>query len=161
MSPFWRRQKASDPMIAAHQPRRPTNRASWANPPLCNRRSRNPLANRLRGVWSKPTENRSYFYYRITLPQARRRLQQQVTSEITFSYSPGPDTIEFAIDPRGMGVSRRGFRRVATPRRKRIVGLDFFYRSSSIKPMFAPMSQNSNATRFARRLNRRRLPCFT
>jgi len=119
----------SDPTIAAHQPAPPDQSLSQlGGTALVQQTIANPLANRLQRVFGvsqlkiDPT-----FTTGSTLPQARLTLQQQVTPEITFSYSQDLTQsnsqlvrVEWAFTPR--------FSAVATREENGIVSLDFFYK---------------------------------
>jgi translocation and assembly module TamB len=119
----------SDPTIAAHQPAPPNQTVpQMGESALVQQTVANPLANRLQRVFGvsqlkiDPT-----FTTGSTLPQARLTLQQQVTPEITFSYSQDLTEsnsqlirVEWAFTPR--------FSAVATREENGIVGLDFFYK---------------------------------
>jgi translocation and assembly module TamB len=119
----------SDPTIAAHQPAPPDQSVpQMGESALVQQAVANPLANRLQRVFGvsqlkiDPT-----FTTGSTLPQARLTLQQQVTPEITFSYSQDLTQsnsqlirVEWAFTPR--------FSAVATREENGIVGLDFFYK---------------------------------
>jgi len=119
----------SDPTVAAHQPPPPDQSvAQLGESALLQQAVANPLANRLQRVFGvsqlkiDPT-----FTTGSTLPQARLTLQQQVTPEITFSYSQDLTQsnsqlirVEWAFTPR--------FSAVATREENGIVGLDFFYK---------------------------------
>jgi translocation and assembly module TamB len=119
----------SDPTIAAHQPTPPNQSVSeMGESALVQQTVANPLANRLQRVFGvsqlkiDPT-----FTTGSTLPQARLTLQQQITPEITFSYSQDLTEsnsqlirVEWAFTPR--------FSAVATREENGIVALDFFYK---------------------------------
>jgi len=119
----------SDPTIAAHQPAPPNQTVpQMGETALVQQTVANPLANRLQRVFGvsqlkiDPT-----FTTGSTLPQARLTLQQQITPEITFSYSQDLTEsnsqlirVEWAFTPR--------FSAVATREENGIVGLDFFYK---------------------------------
>jgi translocation and assembly module TamB len=119
----------SDPTIAAHQPAPPDQTVpQMGESALVQQTVANPLANRLQRVFGvsqlkiDPT-----FTTGSTLPQARLTLQQQVTPEITFSYSQDLTQsnsqlirVEWAFTPR--------FSAVATREENGIVDLDFFYK---------------------------------
>ena len=119
----------SDPTIAAHQPAPPDQSMSQVGESaLVQQTIANPLANRLQRVFGvsqlkiDPT-----FTTGSTLPQARLTLQQQVTPDITFSYSQDLTQsnsqlvrVEWAFTPR--------FSAVATREENGIVGLEFFYK---------------------------------
>ena len=119
----------SDPTIAAHQPAPPDQTVpQMGESALVQQTIANPLANRLQRVFGvsqlkiDPT-----FTAGSTLPQARLSLQQQVTPDITFSYSQDLTQsnsqlirVEWAFTPR--------FSAVATREENGIVGLDFFYK---------------------------------
>lgn len=119
----------SDPTIAAHQPAPPDQSvAQMGESALVQQTVANPLANRLQRVFGvsqlkiDPT-----FTTGSTLPQARLTLQQQVTPNITFSYSQDLTQsnsqlirVEWAFTPR--------FSAVVTREENGIVGLDFFYK---------------------------------
>jgi translocation and assembly module TamB len=118
-----------DSTIAAHQPSPPDQSvAQLGESALVQQAVANPLANRLQRVFGvsqlkiDPT-----FTTGSTLPQARLTLQQQVTPEITFSYTQDLTQsnsqlirVEWAFTPR--------FSAVATREENGIVGLDFFYK---------------------------------
>jgi translocation and assembly module TamB len=119
----------TDPTIAAHQPPPPDQTiAQLGESSLMQQTIANPLANRLQRVFGvsqlkiDPT-----FTTGSALPQARLTLQQQVTPDITFSYTQDLTQsnsqlirVEWAFTPR--------FSAVATREENGIVALDFFYK---------------------------------
>ncbi|HEV8414768.1 MAG TPA: translocation/assembly module TamB domain-containing protein [Bryobacteraceae bacterium] len=119
----------SDPTIAAHQSAPPDQTVpQMGESALVQQTVANPLANRLQRVFGvsqlkiDPT-----FTTGSTLPQARLTLQQQVTPEITFSYSQDLTQSNSQLIRVEWAFTRR-FSAVATRDESGIVGLDFFYK---------------------------------
>jgi len=119
----------SDPTIAAHQPAPPDQSVpQMGESALVQQTVANPLANRLQRVFGvsqlkiDPT-----FTTGSTLPQARLTLQQQVTPEITFSYSQDLTESNAQLIRVEWAFTSR-FSAVATREENGIVGLDFFYK---------------------------------
>jgi len=119
----------SDPTIVSHQPAPPQQSvAQMGESAVVQQAAANPLANGLQRVFGvsqlkiDPT-----FASGSALPQARLTLQQQVTPDITFSYTTDLTQsnsqlirVEWAFNPR--------FSAVATREENGLVGLDFLYK---------------------------------
>jgi translocation and assembly module TamB len=119
----------SDPTIVSHQPAPPQQSvAQMGESAVVQRAVANPLANRLERVFGvSQLKIDPAFTSGSALPQARLTLQQQVTPDVTFSYTTDLTQsnsqlirVEWALNPR--------FSAVATREQNGLVGLAFFYK---------------------------------
>ena len=119
----------SDPTIAAHQPAPPDQSVpQMGESALVQQTVANPLANRLQRVFGvSQLKIDPSFTTGSTLPQARLTLQQQITPEITFSYSQDLTESNAQLIRVEWAFTSR-FSAVATRDEYGIVGLDFFYK---------------------------------